>query len=74
MVVTTTPARPQKAEIQNLPWSDTSPNTTPATSAPALPTAAAKPWHMPRISVGTVSAGSSQVVALGPNWPQKEEK
>ena len=29
---------------------------------------------MERISVGMISAGSSQVVALGPNWPQKEEK
>lgn len=43
-------------------------------SSPALPMAAAKPWHMARISVGTISAGSSQVVALGPNWPQKELK
>ena len=39
-----------------------------------MPIAAAKPWHMARISVGTISAGSSQVVALGPNCPQKEEK
>ncbi len=30
--------------------------------------------HMERISVGMVSAGSNQVVALGPNWPQKDEK
>ena len=40
---------PHAALIQNLPRSSTRLNTTPATSAPALPTAAAKPWHMARI-------------------------
>ena len=30
------------------------------------------PWHVARIGVGNTSPGSSQVVALGPNWPKKE--
>ena len=44
----------------------------PATRAPTLPVAAEMPWHVARMSVGNTSPGSSQVVALGPNWPKKE--
>ena len=33
--------------------------------------AAEMPWHVARMSVGKTSPGSSQVVALGPNWPAR---
>lgn len=45
----------------------------PARRAPSLPMDADRPWQVARTSVGKISPGSIQVVALGPNWPKKDD-